>query len=420
MLGALLGDIVGSTHEWSATKTKEFDFYLPASFATDDSYATIAVASCLLDGPTPDLYRQRLHDMVHRFPEAGWGGKFYQWALSRTVAPYNSWGNGSAMRFDLAFASPPAPHGAALGALEFARSPGAWRVLVDLAMIGVFGGFYIVPLYALIQSRAEPGHQSRIIAGNNILNALFMVVGAVISALLLARGLSIPQLFLVVALMNAAVAVFIFLMVPEFLMRFIAWLLVKALYRVDARGLEHVPEHGAAVVVANHVSFVDAVVLMGMSPRPIRFVMDHQIFKVPVLSFVFRTSRAIPIAPRKEDPALMERAFQDVRAALEAGDLVGVFPEGGITRDGRLAPFRPGITRILEASPVPVVPMAITGLWGSFFSRVEGRAMKRPFRRGMFNGIRLSVGPAIAPAEATPERLHDLVAELRGPEPGVD
>ena len=322
--------------------------------------------------------------------------------------------------FDLAFASPPAPHGAALGALEFARSPGAWRVLVDLALIGVFGGFYIVPLYALIQSRAEPAHQSRIIAGNNILNALFMVVGAAVSALLLARGLSIPQLFLVVALMNAAVAVFIFLMVPEFLMRFIAWLLVKALYRVDARGLEHVPEHGAAVVVANHVSFVDAIVLMGMSPRPIRFVMDHQIFKVPVLSFVFRTSRAIPIAPRKEDPALMERAFEDVRVALGAGDLVGIFPEGGITRDGRLAPFRPGITRILEASPVPVVPMAITGLWGSYFSRVEGRAMKRPFRRGMFNGIQLSVGPAVPPAEATPERLHDLVAELRGPEPGVD
>ena len=316
--------------------------------------------------------------------------------------------------FDLAFATPALPPGTVRGALEFLRADGSARVLLDLALIGVFGGFYIVPLYALIQSRAEPGHQSRVIAGNNILNALFMVAGAALCALLLGRGLTIPQLFLVVALMNAAVAVFIFLRVPEFLMRFLAWLLVKAIYRVRATGLEQVPQDGAALVVCNHVSFVDPIVLMGLSPRPIRFVMDHRIFRIPVMNFVFRTSRAIPIAPRKEDAALMERAFGEVDAALAQGDLVGIFPEGAITRDGEIAPFRPGIGRILAARPVPVVPMALQGLWGSFFSRVGGKAMTRPFRRGVFTHIGLAVGRPLAPTDATPEALQARVLELRG------
>ena len=315
--------------------------------------------------------------------------------------------------FDLAFATPQVPPGTVRGALEFLHAPGSVRILLDLALIGVFGGFYIVPLYALVQSRAEPAHQSRIIAGNNILNALFMVAGAGMCALLLGRGLTIPQLFLVVALMNAAVAVFIFLLVPEFLMRFLAWLLVKAIYRVKVTGLEHVPESGAAVVVCNHVSFVDPIVLMGLSPRPIRFVMDHRIFRLPVMNFIFRTSRAIPIAPRKEDEALMERAFADVNEALGQGDLVGIFPEGAITRDGEIATFRPGITRILGDRPVPVVPMALQGLWGSFFSRVRGKAMTRPFRRGMFSRIGLAIGAPLSPGEATPEALQERVLALR-------
>lgn len=315
---------------------------------------------------------------------------------------------------DLAFASPGAHGGPPTGVGEFLRSPGSWRVLFDLAMIGLFGGFYIVPLYALIQSRSERSHQSRIIAGNNILNALFMVVGAGVSAMLLARGLTIPQLFLVTALMNAAVAAFIYSLVPEFLMRFLAWLLVHTMYRVDKSGLEHIPEEGPAVVVCNHVSFVDAVVIMGVCRRPIRFVMDHNIFKVPVLNFVFRTGRCIPIAGRKENPALMEKAFEDVRQGLAAGDLIGIFPEGRITDNGELYPFRPGITRILEQSPVPVVPMALRGLWGSFFSRKEGPAMSRPFRRGLFNRIALKVGAPVWPAEASPEALQAKVLALRG------
>jgi 1-acyl-sn-glycerol-3-phosphate acyltransferase len=277
----------------------------------------------------------------------------------------------------------------------------------------MFAGFYSVPLYALIQIRCEPSHRARIIAANNILNAIFMVVASAMAAGLLDAGLSLPQLYLVVGLMNAAVAVYIYTLVPEFLMRFIVWMLIHSVYRLKKSGLEKIPEEGAAVIVCNHVSFVDALVIAAACRRPIRFVMDHRIFKLPVLSFVFRTSRAIPIAPAKEDPAMMERAFAEVAQALKDGDLVAIFPEGRITDTGEMYPFRPGIKRILEATPVPVVPMALQGLWGSFFSRKDGAAMSKAWRFVPFRRIGLAIGEPVPPAAASPEGLQAVVLALR-------
>ena len=316
---------------------------------------------------------------------------------------------------DLYFASPTGLAGAAPHELlALLAMPAVWRVLLDLLMLGMFAGFFIVPMYALVQLRSSPEHRARIIAANNILNALFMVVGALGAAALLGEGLSIPALFGLGALLNAAVALYIYGLVPEFLLRFIAWLLVKAVYRLRTSGLAHIPHEGAAVLVANHVSFADAVIIMGASPRPIRFVMDHRIFRTPLLGFIFRHCGAIPIASAKEDPAMLEAAFAEVGRALENGDLVGVFPEGHLTRDGELQPFRPGISRILAANPVPVVPMALSGLWGSFFSRIDGSAMQTPFRRGVFSDIALQVGAPVPPGEATPEQLQQKVLALRG------
>ena len=265
-----------------------------------------------------------------------------------------------------------------------------------------------------MQTRSEASHRARIIAANNILNALFMVVGALGASAALGAGLSIPALFGIAALLNAAVVVYIYGLVPEFLLRFVAWLLVKAVYRLRSEGVEHIPLAGPAVLVANHVSFADAVILMGASPRPVRFVMDHRIFRTPLLGFIFRHCGAIPIASAKDDPVLMEKAFADVSAALANGELIGIFPEGGITQDGELQPFRPGIARILAANPVPVVPMALSGLWGSFFSRIDGAAMKTPFRRGLFSPISLHVGAPLAPTAATPTTLFERVLSLRG------
>ena len=317
---------------------------------------------------------------------------------------------------DLYFASPVGlvghdPH----ALIALLHLPAALRVLFDLLMLGLFGGFFIVPLYALVQLRSSAEHRARIIAANNIVNALFMVVGALSAGALLGAGISIPTLFGLAALANALVAIYIYTLVPEFLLRFIAWLLIKAAYRVRCEGLEHIPEEGAAVLVANHVSFVDAVVIMGASPRPIRFVMDYRIFRIPVLSFIFRHCGAIPIASAKEDGAMMERAFAEVSTALQAGELVGIFPEGGITRDGELQPFRPGVSRILAANPVPVVPLALSGLWGSYFSRVDGEAMKTPFRRGLFSLIAVRAAAPLPAAAATPKALHRQVELLRGP-----
>ena len=235
---------------------------------------------------------------------------------------------------------------------------------IDLVLIGLFGGFYIVPLYALIQERSEPSHRSRIIAANNILNAIFIVASAGIAVGLLKAGLTIQELFLVTGLMNAAVALFIFRLVPEFLMRFLAWMLIHTFYRVDKEGLDRIPETGACVVICNHVSYVDAVVIAGCVRRPIRFVMDHRIFRVPVLSFIFRTMRTIPIASAKEDAALKERAFADVAKALAEGEIVGIFPEGALTRPARWARSGPASSTSCGTTPVPVVPLALLGPLG--------------------------------------------------------
>ncbi len=329
------------------------------------------------------------------------------------LVPFGSIGL-TAFALDLYFASPATTASVTIGATQFLASAENWRLLIDLLLIGLFGGLYIVPLYALVQTRSDPAHQSRIIAGNNIMNAAFIVVAAAFGALLLHLGATIPTLFLVTAILNAVVAIYIYSLVPEFLMRFLAWLLVHAVYRVEKLGLENVPPAGPAVIVCNHVSFADAVIIMGIVRRPVRFVMDHNIFKVPILSFIFRTSQAIPIASAKEDPAALERAYNEVAKALAAGEVVGVFPEGRITESGELMPFRGGIKRIVERTPVPVVPMALRGLWGSFFSRKGGPAMTRPFRRGILSRITVIAAPPWAPERATPDALQECVLALRG------
>jgi 1-acyl-sn-glycerol-3-phosphate acyltransferase len=307
-------------------------------------------------------------------------------------------------------------HGAPgpIGIGEFLAASGNWRILIDLMLIGMFGGFYIVPLNALIQIRSEPTHRSRVIAGNNILNAVFMVAAAGIAIFLFQIGFSIPQLLLVTVLLNALVAAYIYSLVPEFLMRFLVWLLIHSIYRLEKTGQENIPEEGAAVIICNHVTYVDALIIAAACRRPIRFVMDHRIFRVPVLSFIFRTGRCIPIAPAKEDPVLLQHAYDEIARALEAGELIGIFPEGQLTYDGEMAPFRNGIKRIIDRTPVPVVPMALRGLWGSFFSRKDGAALKKPFRRGIFTKIALAVAPVVQPVVVTPDALHAQVLAMRG------
>ncbi len=316
---------------------------------------------------------------------------------------------------DLYFAHPAAAALHDVGWRALIGQPGVIRVLVDLTLMAVFSGFFIVPLFALVQSRTAATHRSRVIAANNILNALFMVVASVMAVVLLnLLKISVPQLLLITAILNAGVAIYIYTLVPEFLMRFLAWILINTLYRIEVKGLENIPEDGPVVVVANHVSFLDGLILGGTIRRPVRFVMYYKIFQIPLLSFMFKTARAIPIAGKKEDPAMMERAFAEVDRELAAGEVVGIFPEGGITRSGDIDRFRPGVERIIQARPAPVVPVALRGMWGSMFSRKDSALGRARLPRKFLSRIAVVIGEPVPAEQVTAELLEAKVRELRG------
>lgn len=328
------------------------------------------------------------------------------------LVPFGSIGL-SLFAIDLYFTHPVGNLVPVTSVAEFLARPDSWRVLLDLGLLGAFGGIYSVPLYALIQKRSKRQHLSRIIAANNIINTIFMVVASLLAISLLNLGFSIPELFLVLAALNVVVAIYIYSLLPEFMMRFLAWILINVLYRIRVRGLENIPKKGPAVVVCNHVSYMDPVLLAGSIQRPMRFVMYYRIFQIPLLRFFFEHMRAIPIAGAMEDEQLMNEAFDRVDEELEAGNVVCIFPEGAITRDGKVQRFRPGIEKIIARRPVPVVPVALGRLWGSWFSRrTSGGLRKIPGR--LFARVPITVGDPVPAQQVTAARLELLVRTLRG------
>ena len=328
------------------------------------------------------------------------------------LVPFGSIGL-SLFAIDLYFAQPVSNAMPVSSVAEFLARPGSWRILLDLCLLGAFGGFYSVPLYALIQRRSKQQHLSRIIAANNIINSIFMVVAALLSVAVLSLGYSIPELFLVIAVLNVVVAVYIFSLLPEFLMRFLAWILINVLYRIRPSGLENVPDQGPAIVVCNHVSYMDPILLAGSIRRPMRFVMYYRIFQIPLLRFFFEHMKAIPIAGAMEDEQLMNEAFDRVDEELVAGNIVCIFPEGGITRDGEVQRFRPGIEKIIARRPVPVIPVSLGRLWGSWFSRRKGGGLHTVPGR-LFSKVPISIGEVVAPRDASAAKLELLVRTLRG------
>ncbi|MDJ0919328.1 MAG: MFS transporter [Woeseiaceae bacterium] len=330
------------------------------------------------------------------------------------LVPFGSIGL-SLFAVDLFFAQPLPAATTVASVGEFLARPGSLRVLFDLMMIGAFGGVFSVPLYALIQHRTERKHLSRVIAANNIINSIFMVIASLLAIVLLGAGLSIPQLFVVLAVLNGVVAIYIYSLLPEFLLRFLAWIIITVFYRVRLSGVDRVPEHGPAIVVCNHVSYMDPILLAGCLKRPMRFVTYYKVFETPVLNAIFRHAKAIPIASASEDEAMMEAAFEAIDAELADGNVVCIFPEGGITYDGEIQRFRPGIERVLERRPVPVVPVSLGRLWGSWFSRRrDGGLRKIPGR--LFARVPVSVGMPVAGRRATAAGLELLVRTLRGDE----
>lgn len=287
-----------------------------------------------------------------------------------------------------------------------------WRMMWDIILISAFGGIFVVPLQALIQNRSEEKNRAQIIAANNVLNALFMVVSAALAIVcFVVFELSIAEYFLLLGAMNILVACYVYAQVPEFVLRFIIWILSHTMYRVKHINLENIPDHGPVVLVCNHVSFVDALLIAGSCHRPVRFVMDKTIAETKGLKFIFKMAKTIPICSPNVDADLYESAFSKIKYELDDQEVVCIFPEGKITKDGQLNTFRPGIERIIQESPVPVVPMALGGLWGSFFSHKDGHAFTKKPRR-FWSKVILNVGEPVPASQVNAAFLENKVKSL--------
>lgn len=286
-------------------------------------------------------------------------------------------------------------------------------MLISLVFVSIFSGFFTVPLYAFLQQRTSPNKRSTIIGANNIINSLFMVSSAILGIVFSQVGLTLIDLLYFLLIAHLIVSIYVFTVVPEFLLRFITWLLISTIYRIDTKNIESIPENGAAIIISNHVSFLDALFIFGLCPRPVKFVMYYKIFNIPILKYLFNSVGAIPIASKKENEEVFNNAFEKISEYLNNNEIVVIFPEGAITHDGNLQEFKPGILKILEKTSVNVYPTAISGLWGSMFSRKD-KSIFRYFPKAFFNHtVKYFVGEPIESKNVTLALLEESVSKLR-------
>jgi len=286
---------------------------------------------------------------------------------------------------------------------EFLAMPAGIRALFDLFMISVCGGCYIVPQYTYVQEGSDREELSRTIAGNNIWNSLFMVVAAV--SVMLMGPLGIPTILLCLALVNAVVSLLSYISYSEFTLRFWQMVVMNIFYKVEVEGAENIPLNGPFVIASNHVSFLDWAFIAAASPRPIRWVIDHAYYYKPGLPFWFKQAKLIPIATRKENEELLKNAFDGVANSVKGGHVIGLFPEGFISRNGQLKRFQPGVSKIVKEHSVPVVPVSLSGLWGSIFSYEGGKVifkMPKTFRRK----VKITIGKPLAATEFDIKKLE--------------
>lgn len=303
-----------------------------------------------------------------------------------------------------------------ISVMAFLEMSHSWSVLGSLFGIAIFGGFFTVPLYAMIQSRSKPENRSRTIAANNILNAFFMIGSAIFAVVCHQLNLNVAELILAATILNAIVSVYIFTIIPEFLMRFIVWVLMSTVYRLRVEGSDNIPEEGSAIVIANHVSFVDAILIFGAIFRPVKFVMYYKIYNLPVLKTLFKSLGTIPIASKSENEEVFNNAFKQIDKYLKNGEIVMIFPEGKIAEFeeiGKINEFKPGILKTLENNPVPVIPSALSGLYGSMFSRKE-KSIWRFIPKSFFNrSVYYRIGQPIEANQVELKNLEHQVIELR-------
>lgn len=289
---------------------------------------------------------------------------------------------------------------------KFIQNPTGLHILADLLLLSVFSGFYIVPLYTMMQERSEASHRSRVIAANNIVNSLFMVAASILLFALIAAGLSVSGVFLVLAVLNLVVALYIFSVLPEFLTRLVLWFVGNLVYRIRCSGYEHLPKSGPAILVCNHVSFIDWLLISAAIPKPLRFILPPGYARQFPWKYFVRMFKVLELSSAL--PGEVERVFDQATDELKNGEWFCFFPEGTITADGTLQAFRFGMERWALRQKVPLVPMALQGVWGSVFSKKEGRRF-HPWLR-----IALKIGKPKLANQYTTASLEKEVSDLSG------
>lgn len=290
----------------------------------------------------------------------------------------------------------------------------SWMCL-ELVGIGIGGGLYIMPLYLFIQLRSKASHRARMVAVNNIVNAVFMLFAALFAVIVMdVFGQSLPVLMALVALIALIITAVCVCHDPRPCLRMLIFIGIRLAYKLRVKGRAHIPEEGPAVVVCNHVSYMDALILGGACPRPLRFVMDTPAYESLWLNGFCRLAGAIPINTSRQRGAGAgtRRALEQIKVALEKGEVVMIFPEGRLTRNGEIGSFQRGIERIVEQSAVPVIPAALSGLWGGWGSYKDSP----PFTgwpRNFHARVRLVFGAPIPPEQVTRERLYERVKKLK-------
>ncbi|MBT5094533.1 MAG: MFS transporter [Halobacteriovoraceae bacterium] len=286
----------------------------------------------------------------------------------------------------------------------------ACRAILDLFAIATFGGGYIVPQMTYVQEISDKGVVARTIAGNNIWNALFMVSSAVFIMILGAAGLSIPMIFLALGIINFAVSGQLYRIYSKRSLRLWMWLISNVFYSFEVEGQEHIPEKGPYIIVSNHVTFIDWIFIMGCTPHPVHFVIDYNYYYLlgqKLSPLWWRQGGLIPIATRRESPEVLEKAFKNISKALEEEKVLGIFPEGWMTRDQRMRRWQPGVNKILADRPVTILPVALDGLWGSIFSYSGGRViLKMPSLR---RKVKLTFLAPVSAEDYDGEQVREVV-----------
>ncbi|WP_447862459.1 acyl-[ACP]--phospholipid O-acyltransferase [Nitrospira calida] len=288
-------------------------------------------------------------------------------------------------------------------------TPSLLRTLVLMALLGVSSGLLIVPINALIQWRSPGDRRGAVIALSNSFIFGGILIGSLAAEALSRTGFSPGSILLVASLATVAGTAWALRLLPDAFLRLILVLLTHSLYRLRVVGREHVPQEGGALLVPNHISFVDGFLLMASLDRPIRFVIDAAYVNHPLLKPFMRAMRVIPISS-SGGPRMILHAFREAGRSLDEGDLVCLFPEGQITRTGVMLPFRRGFERVVKGRMIPIIPVHLDRLWGSIFSYVGGRFLTKWPERIPYP-VTVSFGQPLSP-DTPAYQVRQAVQEL--------